>query len=319
MGPLIKLACGLAAGMLLLLASAIVAFAAEPLVTVDGSGGNSNDGTAGANTGTTRATVTLGAQAPRTTADDASGSATVTIGAGSPTTSDSTDGSATVTLGAGEPTDGANGADGSGSVTLDARAPGGADDANSADGIATFTFGAAAPTTADGADGNGSVTLGAGAPGAAGDGNSADGSATFTFGAGSPNSVGDPSPSVGAPSSGFASLMANGDSAAEDAAGAAPDEPSNDAAVVGLSQAFGSVLSSFGLAGAPGGPDWSGGSGGSGSANAVAGGSGDGTLPETSTGEFASGPGTDLPVLVLFPGLLAGGLVALRRTERSAS
>jgi hypothetical protein len=274
MRPLIRLACGLAAGMLLLLAGASVAFAAEPLVIVDGSGGNSNDVSAGANTGTTSGTVTLGAQAPTSTADNADGSATVTLGAGAPNSTGDTDGSASVTLGSGS------------------------------------------PTTADGADGSGTVTLGAGAPNSTGDTDGrADGSATFTFGAGSPNSIGDPSSSVGALSSGFASLIANGDSAAEDATGVAPGAPSTDGATFGLSQAFGSVLSSFGLAGGPGAP---GGSGGSGSGNATAGASGDDTLPETSTGEFASGPGTDLPVLVLFLGLLAGGLAALRRTVRSA-
>ena len=217
MRPLIRLACGLAAGMLLLLAGASVAFAADPLVTVDGWGGKSNDVTAGANAGTSRGTVRLGAQAPN--------------------------------------------------------------------------------STSDGADGNATVTLGAAAP----------------------NSIGDPSSSVGVLSSGFAGLMANGDSAAEDATGVAPGAPSTDGAMFGLSQAFGSALSSFGLAGALGAPDGSGGSGGSGSGNAAAGESGAGTLPETSTGAFASGSGTDLPVLALFLGLLAGGLVARRRPVRSPS
>jgi collagen type I alpha len=312
MRPLIRLACGLAAGMLLLLAGASVAFAAEPLVIVDGSGGNSNDVSAGANTGTTSGTVTLGAQAPTSTADNADGSATVTLGAGAPNSTGDTDGSASVTLGSGSPTT-ADGADGSGTVTLGAGAPNSTGDT---DGSASVTLGSGSPTTADGADGSGTVTLGAGAPNSTGDTDGrADGSATFTFGAGSPNSIGDPSSSVGALSSGFASLIANGDSAAEDATGVAPGAPSTDGATFGLSQAFGSVLSSFGLAGAPGAP---GGSGGSGSGNATAGASGDDTLPETSTGEFASGPGTDLPVLVLFLGLLAGGLAALRRTVRSA-
>jgi hypothetical protein len=112
--------------------------------------------------------------------------------------------------------------------------------------------------------------------------------------------------------------MANGDSAAEDATGVAPGAPSTDGALFGLSQAFGSALSSFGLAGAPSAPDGSGGSGGSGSGDAAARRSGAGTLPETSTGAFTSESGTDLPVLVLFLGLLAGGLVARRQSVRSA-
>ena len=220
MRPMIRLACGLAAGTLLLLTGASVAFAADPLVTIDGSGGTSGDVKAVANAGTSSAT---------------DGSATVTIGAGAPTT--------------------------------------------------------------DGADG----------------------SATVTIGAGAPNSVGDPSSSVGALSSGFASLMAFGDTAAEDTTGVAPGAPAMDGAFLGLSQTFGSLLASVGSGGAPSASDGSGGSGGSGSGVAAAGESGAGTLPETSTGTLASGPGTGLPVLALLLGLLAGGLVARRRSVRSAS
>jgi hypothetical protein len=246
MRPLIRLACGLAAGTLLLLTFASVAFAADPILTIDGSGGTSSDGSADANVvaigGTSRATVTLGADAPAMTDGGADGSATVTLGADAPaTTSDDVDGSAT-------------------------------------------------------------VTLGADAPSSVGD----------------PPSVGDPTSGVGALSSGLAGLMAFGDTAAEDTTGAVPEAPATDEALSGLSQLFG-LLAFGGPGGAPGAPDGSGGSGGSGDAVAAPGEAGSGALPETSTEALASGPGVGFPMLALVLGLLAGGLVARRRSVRSAS
>jgi hypothetical protein len=253
MRTMIRLAGGLAAATLLLLAGASVAFAADPLVTIDGSAGTSSDATAVVQTGSSSGTVTLGAGAP-TTGGGADGSATVTLGAGAPTTADGADGSATVTLGAG------------------------------------------APTTADGADGSATVTLGAGAP----------------------NPVGDPSSSLGALSSGFASLLAFGDTAAGGTTGGAPGAPATDAAFAGTSQAVGNTLASFGFGGAPGVPDEPGGSGGSGSA-AADGRSSAGTLPETSMEGLVSGRSSGFPILALLVGLLAGGLVARRRSVKSAS
>jgi hypothetical protein len=266
MRPLIRLACGLAAGTLLLLTFASVAFAADPILTIDGSGGTSSDGSADANVvaigGTSRATVTLGADAPATTDGGADGSATVTLGADAPAMTD-----------------------------------------GGADGSATVTLGADAPATTDGgADGSATVTLGADAPSSVGD----------------PPSVGDPTSGVGALSSGLAGLMAFGDTAAEDTTGAVPEAPATDEALSGLSQLFG-LLAFGGPGGAPGAPDGSGGSGGSGDAVAAPGEAGSGALPETSTEALASGPGVGFPMLALVLGLLAGGLVARRRSVRSAS
>jgi hypothetical protein len=284
MRPLIRLACGLAAGTLLLLTFASVAFAADPILTIDGSGGTSSDGSADANVvaigGTSRATVTLGADAPATTDGGADGSATVTLGADAPTTaSDDVDGSATVTLGADSP------------ATTD----------DGIDGIASATFGAGWPA-ADDVDGSTTVTLGADAPSSVGD----------------PPSVGDPTSGVGALSSGLAGLMAFGDTAAEDTTGAVPEAPATDEALSGLSPLFG-LLAFGGPGGAPNAPDGSGGSGGSGDAVAAPGEAGRGALPETSTEALASGPGVGFPMLALVLGLLAGGLVARRRSVRSAS
>jgi hypothetical protein len=278
----IRLASGLAAATLLLLAFASATFAAEPIVTVDASGGTSNDGAADAkavaNVGSSSATVTLGASAPMTTGGGADGSATVTLGAGAPTAGDGADGSAAVSLGAGAP------------ATADA-----------ADGSATVTLGA--PATAGGAFGSALVTIGAG--------DGADGAATVRLGAGAPTTGGEPTPSVDSLSSGLASLMAFGGGAAEDTTGAAPAVPATDGASQGLSPTLG--LLSFG---APdGAPGASGGSGGSGNAVAASGDAGNGALPETSAEALASGLGIGFPMLALLLGLLAGGLVARRRSE----
>jgi hypothetical protein len=231
MRPVIRLACGLSAATLLLLAGASAAFAADPLVTIDGSGGTTSDVTAVADAGTSSGSAALGADAPTTTADGADGSATVSLGADAPT------------------------------------------------------------TTADGADGSATVSLGADAP----------------------DSVGEPSSSVGALSSGFASVMAFGDTTAEDTTGVALGAPAMDGDFLGSSQTFGSLLASAGSGGAPSPPDESGGSGD------AAGESGAGTLPETSTEVLATGPGAGFPIRALLLGLLAGGLLARRRSVRSAS
>ena len=82
----LRLACGLTGATLLLLAGASAAFAADPLVTVDGSGGTSSNGSAVVDTGTSNATATFGANAPSSTADDANGNASVTFGGNAPTT-----------------------------------------------------------------------------------------------------------------------------------------------------------------------------------------------------------------------------------------
>jgi hypothetical protein len=211
MRPVIRLACGLSAATLLLLAGASAAFAADPLVTIDGSGGTTSDVTAVADAGTSSGSAALGADAPTTTADGADGSATVSLGADAP------------------------------------------------------------------------------------------------------DSVGEPSSSVGALSSGFASVMAFGDTTAEDTTGVALGAPAMDGDFLGSSQTFGSLLASAGSGGAPSPPDESGGSGD------AAGESGAGTLPETSTEVLATGPGAGFPIRALLLGLLAGGLLARRRSVRSAS
>ena len=80
----IKLAGGLAAGTLLLLACASVAFAADPLTGA----------------------VTVGANTPTTSGGETNGTATVTIGTTPTTSGGTTDGTATVSLGSSPTTSG---------------------------------------------------------------------------------------------------------------------------------------------------------------------------------------------------------------------
>ena len=76
----LRLACGLTGATLLLLAAATAAFAADPAVTIDGSGGTSSNGSAVVDTGTSNATATFGGNAPSSTSDDANGNASLTFG-----------------------------------------------------------------------------------------------------------------------------------------------------------------------------------------------------------------------------------------------
>jgi hypothetical protein len=177
----LRLACGLTGATLLLLAGATAAFAADPVVTVDGSGGTSSNGSAVADTGTSNATATFGANAPTRSNNGTDGAATVTFGGNAPTTSSNgTDGTATATFGGNAPSSTADDANGNASVTFGGNAP--TTSGNGTDGTATATFGGNAPSsTADDANGNASVTFGGtppttdGAPGDPATGGGSDG------------------------------------------------------------------------------------------------------------------------------------------------
>ena len=153
----LRLACGLAGATLLLLAGASAAFAADPVVTIDGSGGTSSNGSAVADTGTSDATATFGGNAPTTTDGGTDGTATATFGGNAPTTTDGgTDGTAAATFGGSAPSSTGDGTDGNATVTL-----GGLSAAGSG----------GAPGGAPGSDGSGGeAAAGSGGQGAGGAG-----------------------------------------------------------------------------------------------------------------------------------------------------
>jgi hypothetical protein len=154
----IRLACGLAGATLLLLAGATAAFAADPLVTIDGSGGTSN-GSAVADTGTSSATVTFGGNAPTTAdgANDANGTATVTFGGNAPTTAD-----------------GANDANGTATVTFGGNAPGAPATGGASQGLSQ-AVGLLSTVGSGGAPGGPGGSDGSGGEAAAGSGGQAAG------------------------------------------------------------------------------------------------------------------------------------------------